>query len=151
MNIVPWKSKENWLDPFDSIEKEFGNYFNFPILKAEAKNRLAGIWNPAVDIFDEKDRIRIKADIPGLEKDQIDITAEGGVLTIRGEKKEEKEIKETGCVRSERYYGSFHRSFTLPSGVDTQKIDATYKNGVLELSLPKKEEAKSNQVKVQIK
>jgi len=126
-------------------------YFNLPTLKINGKNQLTGIWSPRVDIFDEKDQICVKVDIPGLEKDQIDITAEEGVLTIKGEKKEEKEIKEKDCVRSERYYGSFHRSFTLPAGADTGKVDASYKNGVLEVKIPKKEEAKTKQVKVDIK
>jgi len=151
MNIVPWKSRENWLDPFESMDKEMEKLFNWSALRGNGKNRLAEIWNPFVDIFDEKDQIRVKADIPGLDKDQIEITAEEGVLTIKGEKKEEKETKEKDCVRSERYYGSFHRSFTLPAGADTTKVDASYKNGVLEVKIPKKEDAKSKQVKVQIK
>ena len=89
MNLTPWKSRENWLDPFESMDKEMERLFNWSALRGNGKNRLAELWNPAVDIFDEKDQIRVKADIPGLEKDQIEISAEEGVLTIKGEKKEE--------------------------------------------------------------
>jgi HSP20 family protein len=133
------------------MEKEMERFFNWPVLRGDGKNRLTGIWNPDVDVFDEKDQIRIEADLPGLKKDQIEITADAGLLTIKGEKKGEREIKEKDCVRSERYYGAFHRSFNLPVGADTGKVNASYEDGVLKIIIPKKEEAKSKQTKVQIK
>ena len=104
-----------------------------------------------LDITDEKDQIKVKADLPGLKKEDIEINLENDILTIKGEKKEEKEIKEKDFIRSERYYGAFHRAFTLPASVDAAKVNAAYKEGVLEITLPKKEGAKPKQIKVDIK
>ena len=154
MKIVPWKTKENWLDPFQQLE-DFPNLsrlldFNFPKPFARTGNGET-LWAPAVDIADEKDNIIVKADIPGMKKDDIEVNVENDVLTIKGEKKEEKEVKGKDYVRSERYYGAFHRSFSLPTSVDASKVNANYKDGVLEITLPKKEGAKPKQIKVDIK
>jgi HSP20 family protein len=92
----------------------------------------------------------VKADIPGLDKEDIDISVHGDTLTIKGEKKEEKESKDKGLVKTERFYGSFNRSLTLPSEVDAAKVKASYNNGVLELTLPKKEESKPKQIKIDV-
>lgn len=150
MNLVPWKSRGTGLDVFEDLEdlqKQMNRIFD---VRWPLKGN-GDIWAPAVDIIDEKDQIRIKADLPGLKREDIEVSADNGILTIKGEKKEEKEIKEKDYVRSERYYGAFHRSFSLPSGVDSQKVNASYKDGVLEVTLPKKEEAKPKQVKVEVK
>ena len=153
MNLMPWKSRGTGLDVFtdmEDLQKEMNRLFDlrssWPV-----KTINGGIWAPAVDIIDEKDQIRIKADLPGLKKEDIEVSADNGVLTIKGEKKEEKEVKEKDYVRSERFYGAFHRSFSLPTGVDSQKVNASYKDGVLEVTLPKREDAKPKQVKVEIK
>ncbi|MBF0121953.1 MAG: Hsp20/alpha crystallin family protein [Candidatus Omnitrophica bacterium] len=111
----------------------------------------AGAWSPAVDVMDQKDAILVKADLPGLTKDDIDVVIENNVLSIRGEKKHREEQKEGDVIRSERYYGSFHRAFTLPSTVDAQKVQAKFQDGVLELQIAKKEEAKPKQIKVDVK
>ncbi len=152
MQLVPWKSRGTGLDVFQDLEdfqKEMNRLFERTQWPVKAAN--GGIWAPAVDIIDEKDQVRIKADLPGLKKEDIEVSADNGVLTIKGEKKEEKEIKEKDYVRSERYYGSFHRSFSLPAGVDAQKVNAVYKDGVLEVTLPKREDAKPKQIKVEVK
>ena len=86
-----------------------------------------------------------------MKKENIEVNVENDVLTVRGEKKEEKETKEKDYIRSERYYGAFHRAFSLPASVDASKVNASYKEGVLEITLPKKEGAKSKQTKVDIK
>ena len=153
MNLTPWKSRGTGLDVFTDLEdfqKEMTRMFD---LRSQwpVKTGNGGLWAPAVDIVDEKDQIRIKADLPGLKKEDIEISADNGILTIKGEKKEEKEIKEKDYVRSERYYGAFHRSFSLPTGVDPQKVNASYKDGVLEVTLPKREDAKPKQIKVEVK
>lgn len=154
MDLIPWRAKGTGLDLFEDLEdfqKEMNRLFDLTMHRPGKKVNGATFWAPAIDVIDEKEQIRVKADLPGLKKDEIEVSVENDVLTIRGEKKEEKEIKEKDYIRSERYYGSFHRSFTLPSGVDAQKVNANYKDGVLEITLPKKEEAKSKQVKVDIK
>jgi len=156
MNLVPWKSSENWMDQFVSLEdlqNEMNRLFNYPAQKPLIKRsgQWDKLWAPAVDIHDTKDVLTFKADIPGLTKDQIDVSVDNNVLTIKGEKSEEKEETKKNIVRSERHYGSFQRSFTLPTGIDSTKVNAAYKDGVLEVSIPKKEEAKAKQIKVDVK
>lgn len=154
MKIVPWKSRDSWLESLNALEgleDEMNRMFNLRLGRLGNGGRKDVFLTPAVDIIDEKDHIKVRADLPGMKKDDIEVSLDSGILTIKGEKKEEKEVKEKDYLRSERYYGAFHRSFTLPSGVDAQKVNAAYKDGVLEVLLPKKEEAKAKQVKVDVK
>jgi len=109
-----------------------------------------GAWTPAIDVVESKNDYQIKADLPGLTKDKVDVSINDDVLTIKGEKKDEKETTEDGVVRKERSYGSFTRSFQLPQNVDAKSIKASYKNGVLELTVPKTEESKPKQIQVSI-
>ncbi len=125
--------------------------FDFGLRRPLKAGNGGSLWAPAVDIVDEKDQIKVKADLPGLKKEDVEVHVENDVLTIKGEKKEEKETKEKDYIRSERYYGAFHRAFTLPASVDAAKVNAAYKEGVLEITLPKKEGAKPKQTKVEIK
>ena len=154
MNLVPWRPRETGLDIFEDLgefQKEMNRLFNLTLHRPGKKGNGGALWAPAVDIIDEKDHIRVRADLPGMKKEEIEVSVDNDTLTIRGEKREEKEIKEKDYVRSERYYGAFHRSFTLPAGVDPQKVNAGYKDGVLEITLPKREDAKPKQIKVDIK
>jgi HSP20 family protein len=110
-----------------------------------------GAWMPPVDIFSTGDHeLVIKAEIPGMNKDDIDITVENFTLTIRGEKKAEQTVKEDQFHRVERNYGAFTRSFALPHTVDANKVEASYKDGVLTIKLPQREEAKPKQIKVNV-
>ena len=109
-----------------------------------------GVWMPAVDVFETNDSIVLKADLPDVNKDEVDISVQNNTLTIRGERKREKEIKEKDFYRMERSYGSFARSFSLPPTVDAEKIEAAFTNGVLTLTLPKREESKPKQIKVKV-
>ena len=106
----------------------------------------AGVYD--VDVWDDASHVYVEAELPGISKDDIDIRIEGGVLTIQGEKKTEEEKKEKGMRLQERRYGSFSRSFTLPSTVDTEKVNATLKEGVLRIVLNKTETAKAKQIQV---
>jgi len=108
-------------------------------------------WSPASDVIETKDEILIKAEIPGIEPKDVDIEIENGVLTIKGERKAEKDLEEKGYRRVERAYGTFLRTFTLPPNVMVEKIAATFTNGLLEVHLPKKEEAKPRTIKVEVK
>lgn len=154
MKLVPWRERETGLDIFEDLEEfqnEMNRLFNITLHRPGKKGNGGALWAPAVDIIDEKDNIRVRADLPGMKKEEIEVSVNNDTLTIKGEKKEEKEIKEKDCVRSERYYGAFQRAFTLPAGVDPQKVNASYKDGVLEIALPKREDAKPKQIKVDIK
>lgn len=153
MNLVPWRPRETGLDVFEDFgefQKEMNRLFNLTLHRPGKKANGGALWAPAVDIIDEKDHIRVRADLPGMRKDEIEVSVNNDTLTIRGEKREEKEIKEKDYVRSERYYGAFHRSFTLPAGVDPQKVNAGYKDGVLEITLPKREDARPKEIKVDV-
>jgi HSP20 family protein len=105
-----------------------------------------GAWAPPVDIFEKNDHLVIRAEIPGLQKEDMDVRIENGVLTLHGERKQDAEIREDTAHRVERVYGVFRRSFTMPTTVDAAKVAATYKDGILEVSIPKAETAKPKQV-----
>ncbi len=105
---------------------------------------------PAVDLFEEKDDIVVKAELPGMEKENIEVNLTDHTLTIKGEKKKEEEVKEKNYYRSERSYGSFMRAIELPRDVHGDKVKASFKNGVLEVRVPKTEEAKAKEIKVKV-
>lgn len=108
-------------------------------------------WSPAVDIAEDENAITIKADLPEVDKKDIHVSVENGMVTIRGERKREKEEKKKNYHRIERSYGSFERSFSLPETVDRDKINAECKNGALTLTLPKKPETKSKAAQIEVK
>ncbi|HSR13154.1 MAG TPA: Hsp20/alpha crystallin family protein [Thermodesulfobacteriota bacterium] len=109
-----------------------------------------GSWIPAVDIYETKDSIVLIVELPGVTKDDMNIEVKDSTLTIRGEKKLEKDVKEENYHRMERTYGSFMRAFTLPSTVSQEKVKAKFRDGILEVVLPKAEEAKPKQIKVDV-
>lgn len=108
-------------------------------------------WTPAVDIVETDNEIVLKADVPGLDRKDVDIRVHDGTLTLKGERKFESEENQDNFRRVERVYGSFLRSFALPQTVDSDKVEAGYRNGVLEVKLPKRAEAKPKQIKVAVK
>lgn len=105
-------------------------------------------WSPAIDIFETEGEIVVKAELPGLERKDITVHLENNVLTLRGERRFEKEAKEENYHRIERSYGGFSRAFSIPMNVDEQSIIADYKDGILNIRLPKKEQAKPKQIKI---
>ncbi|MFQ6077797.1 MAG: Hsp20/alpha crystallin family protein [Thermodesulfobacteriota bacterium] len=107
-------------------------------------------WAPSLDVSETKNNIVVKAEVPGMDAKDIDISLANDVLTIRGEKKQEKEEKDENYHRVERSYGAFARSVRLPQEVQSDKIKANYKNGVLKITLPKSEEAKKKEVKIKV-
>lgn len=108
-------------------------------------------WSPTSDVIESKDEIVIKAELPGIDEKNVDVEIESGVLTIKGDRNAEKETEEKGYRRVERSYGSFLRSFTLPPSVEPEKVSATFTNGLLEVHLPKKEDAQPRSIKVDVK
>jgi HSP20 family protein len=111
---------------------------------------LGGSWAPAVDIFENEGNLVLKAELPGIDLKDVDVRVENNVLTLRGERKFEAEVKREQYHRVERAYGTFSRSFTLPSVVDTEKIKAEFKDGVLRVTLPQREEAKPKQISIAV-
>ena len=108
-------------------------------------------WSPAVDIAETDNEIVLKADVPGIDPKEVDIQVQNGTLTLKGERKFEADVKQDDHRRVERVYGSFQRRFALPQTVDPDKVEAEYRNGVLELRLPKRPEAKPKQIKVAVR
>ena len=107
-----------------------------------------GAWAPPVDIFETQDQLVLRAEVPGVQKEDMDVRIEDGVLTLRGERKQVTEVKEECALRMERVYGAFTRSFSLPTTVDAAKVAAVYKDGVLEVTVPKAESAKPKRVEI---
>jgi HSP20 family protein len=105
-------------------------------------------WSPAVDIFETADEIVVKAELPGMERKDIALNLENNVLTLRGERRFAKETKDENYHRIERSYGSFSRAFSLPTTVDEEQIRADYREGVLKIVLPKKEQVKPKQIRI---
>lgn len=150
MSLIRWNSArgtELW-----NVQREINRLFD-GFLQGGAKDEDFGLslWTPAVDIAEQEDDYVVKVELPGMSKDDVKITLESNILTIRGEKKQEKDLKEENYHRIERSYGSFQRSFTLPTTVKSDKIDASYKDGILTITLPKMEEAKPKQIEVKVK
>jgi HSP20 family protein len=108
-------------------------------------------WSPLVDISETKDNFVVKAELPGLEAKDVNVSISGDMLTVKGEKKTEEEEKDEHYHRIERYSGSFQRAFQLPSGVKADKVKATFDKGILKVTLPKVEEAKKKKIEVEIK
>jgi HSP20 family protein len=105
---------------------------------------------PAVDVYEDEHKVTLKIEVPGIDEKEIDVRVENNTLTVHGERKIEKEEKEENYRRVERQYGSFTRTFTLPTTVDSEKVSATYDKGVLKVNLPKRAEAKPKQIKVNV-
>jgi HSP20 family protein len=110
-----------------------------------------GIWQPPVDIYETEDNIIIKAELPDVDQKDIEVHIEDNTLLLKGERKHVSEVKKENYHRIERYFGSFQRSFSLPANVHQEKVSATSDKGVLTITLPKKEEAKPKQIKVEVK
>ena len=108
-----------------------------------------GSWVPPVDIFQDNDNLVLRTEVPGVEKDAIEVRVENGVLTLQGERKTDGDLNEKNAFRQERIFGRFARSFTLPTTVDAARITARYRDGVLEIVLPKAEAAKPKRVEIQ--
>ncbi len=141
--LVPWRPLRDLKREMDRLWTEFFGRESLP-------ETLNTEWVPALDISETKDTVIVRADVPGINPEDLEITISGNVLTIKGEKKQEKEEKGENFYRVERSYGSFVRSVQIPTEIDADKIEASYKNGVLKIILPKKEEAKGKQIPVKI-
>jgi HSP20 family protein len=155
MTLTRWQTpKQTWsFSPFrltSPLQHEIENFFDRAFGQLlESPNQSPGGWVPAVDLYQNKENFTVKCELPGLKKEDIDISLHEGFLTISGERKHGEKKEEGEVYRTERYEGRFSRSIALPSKVDSEKINATYKDGVLTVTLSKAEEAKPKQVQVQ--
>jgi HSP20 family protein len=148
MSIIRWRPTRDLLNIRDEVNRLFDNFFTG--LPERRRGLLEGEWAPSVDIAETDNEVVVTAELPGVKQDDVDITITDDVLTLKGEKKEEKEVKEKNYHRIERSYGSFQRSVSLPAGVQADKAKATYKDGVLHITVPKTEEAKPKQIKINV-
>lgn len=148
MAIVRWEPIRDLVGIQERMNRLFDEAFRGARSGAEEDWALGGSWAPAVDIYEQGTDIVLKAELPGVDSKDVDVRVENNVLTLRGERKLDTEVQRESYHRVERAYGSFSRSFTLPSVVDTEKIKADFKDGVLRVTLPKKEEAKPKQITI---
>lgn len=133
------------LDPFQGLR-----VFEDAVTRLMSEPRASRPWSPAVDILETEDAVTLKADLPDVKTEDIDVRVENGTLTLKGSRKFEKDENVKGYRRIERSFGEFVRSFAVPPTVETDKVGAEYKNGVLTITLPKKESSRPRQVKVEI-
>ena len=146
MNLVRWNPFNEMVDLRNRMNRLFGDSL-LPAFEGREDLSLSR-WNPAVDIYEDDDAIVIKAELPGIDKDNITIDVKGRVLTLKGERNSENEVKEENFYRRERVYGKFERAFTLPAGIDPETVKADFKDGVLKIDLPKPEEEKPKQITI---
>ncbi len=146
MAVVKW-------DPFRdllSIQDRMNRLFEHTLSRSRADEGIAAsTWTPAVDIYETPETIVMKAELPGLSRDDIEIQIRDTTLTLKGERRFAKDVQEENYLRIERAYGAFQRSFTLPATIQQEKIRAVFRDGVLELTLPKAEEAKPKKISIE--
>jgi len=153
MAIVKWNPAKELLN----VEREFNRFFNtfgrhFGISSGEIEEEFENaVWMPLTDIIEGKDNYVLKLDLPGVSKNDVKISYSDGQLMISGERKQEKESKDSKYHRVERSYGKYYRSFTLPQKIQEDKIDAEFKDGQLTITVPKSEEAKPKELDIKIK
>ncbi|MGB7922474.1 MAG: Hsp20/alpha crystallin family protein [Pyrinomonadaceae bacterium] len=139
-------------DPFRdlrNLQEEVNRLFSSNLSRSFGDEGIArGSWNPSVDIYENKDQIVLEAELPGMNREDFDVSIENNVITVRGERRFEKKDESDSYHRVERSYGSFTRSFTLPQTVSADTASAEYKNGVLRVTLPKREEVKARRIEI---
>jgi len=148
MEIIPWRPMGRELS---SLHQEMDRLWDRFMGETPLVRRITGEWWPTVDVSETKDNFLIKAELPGMDASDVNVSVSGNVLTIKGEKRKEEEEKDEHHYRAERYYGSFQRSFQLPSSMQAEKVEATFEKGVLRVILPKVEEAKKKDIKIKVK
>ncbi len=145
MAIIRWDPVRDMVTLREKMNRMFEDAFTG---KGEDKDLVTSSWAPAVDIYETESEIVMTAEIPGIDEKDIEIKIEDNTLTLRGERKFSKETKEENYHRLERSYGAFYRAFTLPNSVDTDNIHAEHENGILRVTMPKKQELKPRTVKI---
>lgn len=152
--IAPWRPFTDMMRWERDMERMFDDFMSRRIRPFRDEwlwpSRALGVSAPALDLFEEKDEIVAKVELPGMTREDIEVNISDGQLTIKGEKKKAEEVEEKDYYRSERIYGAFSRTVELPKGIEVEKVQASFKNGVLEIRLPKSEEAKKKEIPVKV-
>jgi|SRR5690348_12599889 len=148
MSIIRWEPLRDLVFTHD----HFNQLFNETFARAFGDQKEVSLrtWVPPVDICETEDSLVLKAELPGIKSDDVEIRVEDNTLYLKGERKFEKEVKDENFHQVERSYGSFSRSFSLPSSIDSDKVKAEYQNGILTLTMPKREEAKPKTIKIDV-
>jgi len=155
MTLIRWNRPElPYWSPFrhlSTLREEIDRLFESPLAEMTRTSQqfLSG-WMPAMDVHEDKDNLYVKAELPGMRKEDIDISIHDGVLTIAGERKEDQKYQQAEVYRAERFLGRFQRTFTLPTTVNADKVKASYKDGILLVVLPKAETVKPRQIEVTV-
>jgi len=146
MNLVKWNP---WRE-MSAMPDRLDRFLDDPFFRLGrmAEDSGLGMWNPAVDLYEKDDYFMIKAELPGVDKNHINIDLKDRLLTLSGERTHDKEVNEENYYRRERSYGKFQRTFTLPADVDSDQIKAEFKDGVLQIEIPKPEEKKAKKVTI---
>ena len=146
MELVRWNPVRDIFGLRPNFRSVFDD-FNFPFIREEDELSMRN-WNPVVDVYDNDHNIVLKAELPGIDKKDIEVDVKDRVLTLKGERSSDNEVTEDNYYRRERCFGKFERAFNLPVDVELDKIKANYKDGVLEIEIPKPEEKKPKQITV---
>lgn len=150
MKLTRFQRPDLWpaFDPLTNLRDEINRLFDAPFGELTHSSEIFNVWGPALDLYEDKDNLIVKAELPGMNKDEIDISLHDGTLTIAGERKPEPKYEEAETSRSERFFGRFQRTVTLPKLVEAGKAKANYQDGVLTVTLPKAEAAKPKLIEV---
>ena len=154
-NLMRWVRPEvaNWpvFGRLTNLRDELDRLFESPLEQiARSSQLLSGGWVPPLDVYEDKDHLTVKAELPGMKREEIEVSLHDGALTISGERKSETKHEGAEVYRSERFVGRFQRTVALPSAVTADKVKANYKDGILTVTLPKTEEAKPKQIDVNV-
>lgn len=153
-SLARWQRPEftNWtgFGRLTSLRDEIDRLFEVPLAELARSSQLLSGWTPAFDVYEDKDNVYVRAELPGMRKEDIDLSLHNGSLSISGERKSEEKFKDAEVYRAERFFGRFQRTIVLPTPVANDKIRAQYKDGILSVTLPKAEEAKPKHIDVTV-
>lgn len=153
MTLIRWNKPENslWTNPWSNFQREMNRLLDEPFAGFGTVPGLMNAWGPAMDLYEDKDNLTVNVELPGMKKEDIELSLNEGTLTISGERKNDETHKDAATHRVERFYGRFQRSVALGVAVNPDKIKATYTDGILTVTLPKADEAKPKQIEINVK
>ena len=151
MNLMRWQAPTlAGFGRLTNLRDEIDRLFEAPLAELAHNSQLLSGWTPALDVYEDKDNIIVKAEIPGMKREDIDVSLHDGCLSISGERRSEQTQEQAEVYRAERFFGRFQRTVTLPTPVAGDKVKAQYKEGILIVTLPKTEEAKPKHIDVNV-
>jgi HSP20 family protein len=154
MNIVKWQrpTLTGWpgFGRLSDLRDEIDRLFESPLTELTRTSQLLSGWTPALDVYEDKENFTVKAELPGMKKEEIEVSLHEGMLSISGERKSESKHEDAEVYRTERFFGRFQRTVNLPAAVAAEKVKAAYQDGVLTITLPKTEEAKPKHIDVSV-